>query len=149
MESTIYSKVTDFCTKHSIFSPGDTVLIALSGGGDSVCLLHLVLSMQDQYGITVEAAHLNHALRGKESDDDEQFCREICSQLSVFLSVRKLPKGEICKKKESIETTAREVRRSFLEQTKRDRGLSIIATGHTADDQAWIGHAGACRRRGL
>ena len=65
--------------------PGDTVVCAVSGGADSVSMLHVLLSLQDTLGIRIEAAHFNHHLRGAESDRDEAFVRQLCASLSVPL----------------------------------------------------------------
>ena len=65
--------------------PGDTVVCAVSGGADSVSMLHVLLSLQDTLGIRVEAAHFNHHLRGAESDRDEAFVRQLCASLGVPL----------------------------------------------------------------
>ncbi|MFC1508997.1 tRNA lysidine(34) synthetase TilS [Candidatus Omnitrophota bacterium] len=136
MNASFQKKVIDFCEQHSLFTTGDAVLVSLSGGGDSVGLLHVLYGLREQFGISLEAAHLNHSLRGKESDEDERFCRKLCKHVGIHLTVLKLPEGEITQKKESIETAARDARRSFLLKTICERGLSKSATGHTVDDQA-------------
>ena len=64
-------------------SAGDTVCCALSGGADSVCLLRCLLELRQTLGIQVSAVHVNHQIRGAESDGDEQFCRELCRALGV------------------------------------------------------------------
>ena len=68
-------------------SVGDTVCCALSGGADSVCLLRCLLELRQTLGIQVSAVHVNHQIRGAESDGDEQFCRELCRALGVPLAV--------------------------------------------------------------
>ena len=65
--------------------PGDTVVCAVSGGADSVSMLHVLLSLQDTLGIRVEAAHFNHHLRGAESDRDEAFVGLVCASVGVRL----------------------------------------------------------------
>ncbi len=131
-------KVVDFCEKHEIFPEKNkgNVLVALSGGGDSVALLFVLLRIRKVFDITVEAAHLNHSLRGQESAGDENFCREICRELGVHITVEILREGEITQNKESVETTARNIRMAFLLRVADDRNIARIATGHTMDDQA-------------
>ncbi|MBN1290670.1 MAG: tRNA lysidine(34) synthetase TilS [Candidatus Latescibacteria bacterium] len=119
-----------------MFSTGDKIIIALSGGGDSVGLLHVLFQVKDEIGITLEAAHLNHSLRGDESDRDEQFCRELCRQYNVYLSVKTIIPGEIEAGLGSVETNSREKRLKFLEETCILRGADKIVSGHTMDDQA-------------
>ena len=136
MNETFEEKIAGFCKRHDMISRGDGVLVALSGGGDSVGLLHVLVRLRDVMGITVEAAHLNHSLRGDESDRDELFCRELCSALNIHLTPAKIPETDIAARSGSIETFARETRHTFLEKTMIERAMSKIATGHTIDDQA-------------
>ena len=112
----------------ALCSPGDHVVCALSGGADSVALLHGLQAWKDSCGITVSAAHFNHCLRGAESDEDEAFVRDLCAQWGVELAVgRGDPKALSGK---SPEEAARELRYAFL---RKQPGL--IATAHHADDQ--------------
>lgn len=79
--------VLRFIRKYRMVSPGDTVICALSGGKDSMALLHILLELQDTLGITVTAAHFNHHLRGAESLRDQQFVQEHCRSCHVPLTV--------------------------------------------------------------
>ncbi len=115
---------------------GGSVLVALSGGGDSVALLQLLVSLGDDLGITIEAAHLNHALREEEADRDELFCKNLCAELDIPITIERLRAGEIEERKGSAETVARELRQAFLHRTASDRKSTRIATGHTLDDLA-------------
>lgn len=128
--------VIAFCNERRLFQKGNSVLIALSGGGDSVALLHCLAKTSDMLGITIEAAHLNHALRSEESEGDEKFCREFCARQGVRLTVKRLSEGELVIRGESLETAARRVRRDFLISTARERKISVVATGHSRDDLA-------------
>ena len=76
-----------FIRENELIKPGSTLVCAVSGGKDSVCLLHVMRSLQKELSITVKAAHLNHQLRGEESDRDEAFVRSLCESLSVPLTV--------------------------------------------------------------
>ena len=110
--------------------PGDTVICAVSGGADSVCMLHVLLSLRNTLGITVEAAHFNHQLRGEESDRDEAFVRTLCAELGVVLHV---DNGDVraraAKTHESVEEAARALRYAFFSSLS-----GRIATAHTQDD---------------
>jgi len=128
-------KVLEYCTQHKMFTDG-AVLIALSGGGDSVALLHILVKICDNLGIAVEAAHLNHSLRDEESDNDENFCRDLCKDLKIPLTIERLIVGEIYQNQGSIETAAREARLAFLKRVAVKRNATRIATGHTLDDLA-------------
>jgi len=114
--------------------PDASILVALSGGPDSVALLYSLTSIRESVRIRLSAAHLNHALRGSESDRDESFCRDLCRQLNVDLSVeraRALRAGM-----PNLEERARDVRREFLDRVAMEIGADHVAVAHHADDQA-------------
>lgn len=109
----------------------ESVTVALSGGADSVTLLSVLLGLKQELGINVSAAHLNHCLRGEESDRDEQFVRELCNRLDVPLVYEKADvKGFAERESLSIELAARKIRYEFLERVSD----GVIATAHTAND---------------
>lgn len=118
------------------------VVVAVSGGPDSVALLRLLLDLPSRPPLLV-VAHLNHQLRGADSDDDEAFVRSLHADLCQSASVRL----ELCCEKtdvaarakaesDNLEKVARRLRYEWLEQTARKYGATAVATGHTADDQA-------------
>ena len=123
-------KVLTWMHAQEMTQPGDTVVCAVSGGADSVCMLHVLLSLRDTLGITVEAAHFNHHLRGKESDRDEAFVRQLCETLGVHLYV---DGGDVqsraARTHESMEEAARKLRYAFFSSLP-----GLIATAHTQDD---------------
>lgn len=124
------AKLVSYCKAEGLLLPGDRVICALSGGGDSVALLHLLHSLKEELSITVEAAHFNHKLRGEESEADEAFVRDLCQKLSIPLSVGQEDIPEYCRLHSiGVEEAARRCRYDFL--------LSLngkIATAHNADD---------------
>ena len=79
----ITDNILGFIRKENMLRPGDTVVCGLSGGADSVCLLLAMKQLSTQFGITVEALHVNHCLRGDESDRDEAFCRKLCADNGI------------------------------------------------------------------
>lgn len=116
----------------------DRVLVALSGGADSVALLLEMKRLADEGLICdVAAAHLNHGIRGSEAEDDLRFCRDITNRLSVpfFEEYADVPYVSQIRKA-SLEEVAREVRYSFLERIRREHGFTCIATGHHVGDQS-------------
>ena len=118
---------------HTMLDGVSEVTVALSGGADSVTLLHVMLELKDKYGIKVYAAHLNHSLRGEESDEDAQFVLELCKKMNVPLFIEKVDVAALAaENKEGIELAARNVRYAFLQRVARGK----IATAHTADDNA-------------
>lgn len=115
----------------------DNFLVALSGGADSTCLLRLteayVRRSPDKR--RVRAVHINHCLRGEESDRDERFCRDLCESLQITLIVCRVDvKSYANEKKLSIETAARELRYKAFEETAEEN--EYIVTAHTASDNA-------------
>ena len=75
--------MADWMNRHQMVQPGDCVWVALSGGADSVCLLRLLLKQTDAMQLTIRAVHVNHHLRGAESERDAAFCRALCAQWHV------------------------------------------------------------------
>lgn len=116
---------------------GNRVGAAVSGGADSAALLRTLLELREELGIVLSVVHLNHLLRGSESDTDEQFVRDLarCHALEVIAEKRDV-QAYAAEHKLSLETAAREVRYEFFETLLRDRRLDKIATAHTLDDQA-------------
>ncbi len=114
-----------------LFNSGDTVTVALSGGADSVALLHALVSLKKDLGITVNAAHLNHSIRGEEADRDQKFATDFCKALGVELFCEKIDVPKYANDNHlSLELAAREVRYDFLNRV----AISKIATAHTASD---------------
>ena len=108
-----------------------SVTVALSGGADSMSLLYCLLELKDELGITVNAAHLNHLIRGEEAFRDEEFVKEECSKLGVELSLKRVDVPKLASDSgKSIELTAREVRYAFFEEIN----TGVVATAHNADD---------------
>ncbi len=124
-------------TRFRLVEEKDAVLVALSGGPDSVALLYGLLALKPELDLKLYVAHLNHRLRGAESDQDQKFASNLASGLKVeFFSKRVDVKKEAKRRKLSIEETAREVRYCYLEQLADKIGANKIALGHQADDQA-------------
>ena len=111
-----------------LLTPGDRVVCALSGGSDSVALLHCLLSLRQELELTVTAAHFNHCLRGEESHGDEAFVRQLCSQWGVELNVGRGDPRSLTG--ESPEEAARHLRYEFLMAQS-----GWIVTAHHGEDQ--------------
>jgi tRNA(Ile)-lysidine synthase len=120
---------------YEMLSPGDHVLVALSGGPDSVFLLRAMHDLKNKFklsGITV--CNLDHGLRGKESVEDSRFAKAIANKLGLRFIHKKIRLKKSAKL--STEEMAREARYKFYREACRKSGANIVATGHTLDDQA-------------
>ena len=125
-------KIEKLVKKYNMFIPGDSVVCGLSGGADSVCLLLCLCELSKRLGIKVEALHVNHCLRGSESDRDEEFCRTLCERLGVpFTAVACDVKTYAKEHSLSTEIAARELRYSIFREHTQEKKL---ATAHNADD---------------
>ena len=132
------SKVLEGIRRHALLRDGGRVLVALSGGADSVALLFLLRELEEAGALTVSGvAHLNHQLRGADSDADEAFCRALAGRLGLQAVVEREDVATVARReKRSIEDAARSVRYAFLERAAASAGADAIAVGHTLEDQA-------------
>ena len=123
-------KVIKAVEQHSMFD-GKSITVGVSGGADSVALLHVLFTLQGEYGYSLKAAHVNHMLRGEEADRDEAFVRSFCASLGVPLDVLKADVNALSKERRiGLEECGRQVRYEFFESL----GCDLIATAHTLTD---------------
>lgn len=120
-----------------MFSPSDVVLIAVSGGPDSVAMLHALHTRSHELGITLHVAHINHGIRGEQSNIDEVFVRNLAHELGSPISVGRFDVPALARElRTGEEDAARTARYTFLRQCCTELGADKIAVGHTADDRA-------------
>jgi tRNA(Ile)-lysidine synthase len=132
----IEQRVSGFMLEKRLVSRGDCLILAVSGGADSVCLLHVMHSLKEKLGITLHVAHLDHQLRGEESEADAAYVVRLAGSLDIPVTVSRADvRGFQKKHRLSLEEAAREVRYNFLAETAAAVGAEAIATGHTQDDQ--------------
>lgn len=113
-----------------------TLLIAASGGADSMALLRSLLEVQSECGLTLHVAHLNHRLRGNAADEDAAWLQSVCERLRVPITVGEIDVAATARESGlGIEEAARHARYNFLEQVAARFNCSHIAVAHTADDQ--------------
>ncbi len=125
-------RIAAYIHKHTLLQKDGVVLVALSGGADSVALLHILLAL----GYSCEAAHCNFHLRGEESDRDEDFVQKWCAQLGVSLHIRHFDTQTYAQAKGiSIEMAARELRYDWFESLREERNYQAIAVAHHENDQ--------------
>ncbi|MGN1005519.1 MAG: tRNA lysidine(34) synthetase TilS [Aristaeellaceae bacterium] len=116
---------------------GKHVLVALSGGADSVALLHLLDRNRTAYDLHLTAAHLHHGIRGCDADDDAALCRNLCAGLGIRLIEGRVDVPQLARERgQGLEEAARDARYAFLRQARADCGADVIALAHHLDDQA-------------
>lgn len=134
---TTIDKVKQFCVFNNLTDIGDSILLGLSGGADSVCLLFILYELREELGISISAVHVNHCIRGEEADRDELFCRNLADRLGVpFKSVRvdvpAIAKAEGL----SCEEAGRKVRYEIFNTTAVEMGCNKICVAHHMNDSA-------------
>lgn len=122
------SKLRAFVRQYDLIHPGDTVIAAVSGGADSIALLFALFLLREEWGITLEAAHFNHCLRGEESNRDARFVADFCAHYGIPLH---MCSGNVVPGEKGLEAAARDARYRFLRSLP-----GKVATAHTADDNA-------------
>ena len=128
-------KVIGFINRYKLVEQGEKLLIALSGGPDSVFALHFFHKYLKKYRIELLAVHFNHNLRGKESNQDEKFCEKLCEKLNIpFYSVQLDVKTFAKQNKLSIEEAARKLRYANLYEIGKDFDCDKIVTAHNQSD---------------
>ncbi|MCL0048195.1 tRNA lysidine(34) synthetase TilS [Dehalococcoidia bacterium] len=118
---------------------GDSRLtvVGVSGGADSVCLLHVLYQLRDKLGLDLHVAHLNHQLRGAEADADAEYVSSLARRLGIAATIETRDvKAYQSATRSSLEEAAREVRYAFFAEVAQATGAGAVAVGHTADDQA-------------
>lgn len=137
MRDTMRELVIKTVRRYAMIAPGDAVLVAVSGGPDSVFLLHMLYSLRNKLRISrLIACNLDHCLRGEESREDSLFVRRVCREMGIRYIGRKADIGRLSENGRSIEETARDVRYRFFRDAAVKARTPVIATGHTLDDQA-------------
>ncbi|MBA7473039.1 tRNA(Ile)-lysidine synthase [subsurface metagenome] len=128
-------RVLHFTQEHHLVSNQPKLLVAVSGGADSVCLVHILANLKDELGIRLHVAHLNHQLRGTESEADADYVADLAHHLGIPTTIEKRDvKAYQAHKHISLEEAAREVRYTFLAQVAGSIGANQVAVGHTTDD---------------
>jgi len=126
-------KVRDTIKEHEMIEKGDRVLLALSGGPDSMCLLHILKDLQGMLGFSLAALHVNHSIRGEAADADEAFLKQHCAEIGVPLFSYKIDVPARAKDSgRSLEEEGRQTRYELL----KAQGFEKIAVAHNKNDQA-------------
>ncbi len=134
-QKTVEQEVINFIKRHQLINDVKKILIGLSGGADSVFALHFFNKYKKKYKIEIAAVHVNHNLRGKEADYDENFCRNFCSKINIdFFSESVNVKKFAKQKKLSVEEAARILRYKKFDEVLKKSNSELIVTAHNSDD---------------
>lgn len=133
----LFQRVRSNINHHRMAKQGDTVVVAVSGGPDSVALLHILYTLKDDLGLSLHVAHLNHMFRGKESLAEARFVADLAGRYDLPATVESFDVPAYRNEKRlSVQSAAREVRYRFLMDTAARERASRVALAHQADDQA-------------
>ncbi len=130
-------RVLCFIREHNLVTDRSPLVVAVSGGADSVCLLHLLTELRGELGVDLHIAHLDHQLRGADSRADARYVANLARRLCVPATIEQRDvRSYHARRGASLEESAREVRYAFLAEVTRAVGADRVATGHTLDDHA-------------
>ncbi|WP_199624029.1 tRNA lysidine(34) synthetase TilS [Paenibacillus alkalitolerans] len=133
----IIRQVEDTILERKLFEEGERIVAAVSGGPDSVALLHLLHRLAGRWRWTLSVAHVNHGLRGQESDEEEQFVKDLAARLGLpFWSARLNVKEVTAEHGNNVQAAARALRYEALRKAAEALQTTTVALGHHADDQA-------------
>ncbi len=133
----VFRQVAATVRQKKLLRPDDRVLVAVSGGSDSVCLVMVLYELQQRRvlpGLDLHVAHVNYGLRGAESEKDEAYVRDLGKTLNLPVHVERV--HLVPRPGQTVQSQARDARYAFFSRMRRECGLTAVATGHTADDQA-------------
>jgi tRNA(Ile)-lysidine synthase len=135
MPAIVLKRVNYFIQHYNLIHPGDHILVAVSGGADSVALLSILKELSPRLRLRLTVAHLNHQIRGRDADKDEQFVRQLARKLRLTFAGGKVNVPRLAGRLGiSLEMAGRKARYAFFEKAARKHGCDVVATAHTADD---------------
>jgi tRNA(Ile)-lysidine synthase len=133
----VLERVAKTISRYNMFERGHKVAVAVSGGADSVCLLHVLLELAPRWALRLRVLHLNHQLRGAESREDAVFVQEMAARLGLEADLEETDIGRLCAQSgANLEEAARDARRDFFLRRLSDGLADRVALGHTRSDQA-------------
>ena len=133
----MFERVAGIITRYSMFQPGQRVGVAVSGGADSVCLLHVLRELAPRWDLRLTVLHLDHKLRGEESREDAAFVRDMAASAGLPFEFGETDVAAICRQTgENLEQAGRAARLEFFRGFLKAGALDRVALGHTRSDQA-------------
>ncbi|SES43386.1 tRNA(Ile)-lysidine synthase/bifunctional protein TilS/HprT [Psychrobacillus sp. OK032] len=129
-------KVKEYIDKHQLINEGDRLLVACSGGADSLALVHFLNTLKETYHVEIGIAHADHQLRGEESAEDSRFVEQFAANLNIpfYAATLEVPK-RVAAEGGNVQVICREERYSFFEKTMKNFNYKKLVLGHHADDQ--------------
>jgi len=131
-QKSVIGKVLKTIREHNLIQKNDRIVVALSGGADSVCMLDILCNLKNKLNIDLLACHFNHRLRGEESDRDQRFVENFCSERGIPLILDSAPDKNLYKNEES----AREARYSFFKKILEEGRGDKVALAHNLNDNS-------------
>lgn len=125
-------KVQNFAFANDLWEKNSKIVLAISGGPDSVCMLSIMAYLAPKYNFKLHIAHVNYDLRGKDSEKDELFVKELAKEFGIEISVLKVDKMS---NKSNLEEKLRNIRYKFFEELRKKLNFDLIAVAHNKDDQ--------------
>lgn len=133
----VFEKVMNTIKNHNLIKKGDKIVLGISGGPDSVCLLHVLNRLKEELDIEIYAAHLNHQIRGLEAQRDALFVSQLCEELGIIFFVKSIDIPKYCEDNGiSLEDGARRKRYEMFYEIREKTQADKIALGHNMNDQA-------------
>lgn len=155
-QSILISRVRAVISHHALIARGDKVIVGVSGGPDSLVMLHVLCALRDDLQFTVHVAHLNHQLRAADSQADADFVAAIAREWQLDATIESRDVNALAQAKHlSIEEAARHARYAFLAEVAQKQGASVVAVAHNRDDQVetvlmhWLRGSGLAGLRGM
>ncbi len=152
----LVARVRRAIERHSLLAPGETVVVGVSGGPDSLCLLHVLRRLSPEINLNLHVAHLNHQMRGEEADADATFVAGLAADWELPVTIERVDVPALARAhKLAPEEAARRARYAFLAWVAEQIGARSIAVAHNADDQTetvlmhWLRGAGLAGLRGM
>ncbi|MDP6494486.1 MAG: tRNA lysidine(34) synthetase TilS [Dehalococcoidia bacterium] len=134
IETPLERRVLSYARRHGLLPAGGALVVGVSGGPDSICLLHILTQAGDRLGVDLHAAHLNHGLRGSDAEDDAEYVTRLCHRLGVPAIIERRDVAVGRRKHSPLEEAAREARYSFFGRVTSSADAEAVAVGHTVDD---------------
>ncbi|MDX8367643.1 tRNA lysidine(34) synthetase TilS [Cytobacillus sp. IB215665] len=130
------NKLNDFIKRHELITENSTIIVGVSGGPDSLALLHLLIGLKRSFGLKLIVAHVDHMFRGKQSENEMRFVEQHCSSLGIICEATQINVSDYKQKKKiSTQVAARECRYRFFSSMMKKYEAQYLALGHHGDDQ--------------